>query len=107
MPIVFRSRSSASVTLPNEVGLKMISMMGHRLTIPGTLLAQEVPHARSLLISSLDKESKLNKAPFLQASSKGRLISKERTNIHSQALALVNLLDCAIGDSWDVMWDSQ
>ena len=57
MLITFRCKSYATVTMFGDIGLQMIKMMGHSGTVPGAILAPDLPEALSKLTLSLAAES--------------------------------------------------
>ncbi|HDM8036912.1 TPA: DUF1840 family protein [Vibrio fluvialis clinical-1] len=100
MYITFHSRSSDSVILPDDIGLKVIEMMGINLLVPGSILAQDVPHARARLISFI----KTNRLTY-KVRTHGKTKSGEAIDLKHQVFPLLCLLNCAIEDNWDVMWE--
>ena len=45
MLVTFTTQGSANITLFGDIALAMLKMMGHSATVPGAILAEDVPVA--------------------------------------------------------------
>ncbi|MBR9786478.1 DUF1840 domain-containing protein [Vibrio sp. J1-1] len=106
MLITFRCKSHANITMFGDIGLNMIKMMGHSGTVPGAILAQDLPEALAKLTASLTKAAEEEKKAAQEADDDDEQ-SESVVSIGHRAMPLVELLKSAIDDQCDVMWDSQ
>jgi len=99
MPITFKTDSHAGITMFKNVALGMIKMMGHSTTIPGAILAANVPEALSRLTAAI-------------AAGKATLPVKSddpdgpEVSLSHRAAPLIDLLSAAAAADDNVMWDT-
>ncbi len=91
-----------NITMFGDVALHMIKMMGHSETIPGAILAEDLPLALSQLKAALAKEEV---PPPTDNEDDDEDEKEPVVNINQRALPLVNLLTDAIEAKCDLMWD--
>ncbi len=110
MLITFRCKSYANVTMFGDIGLQMIEMMGHSGTVPGAILAPDLPEALSKLRLSLATETATLQK---DTSASGNVEDDEEEALLEQvvspnlrAVPLIELLKSAIAAQCDVMWDT-
>ena len=110
MLITFRCKSYANVTMFGDIGLQMIKMMGHSGTVPGAILAPDLPEALSKLTSSLTAESKAaqkdTSATWEVEDDEEEAQSEQPVSLNRRAFPLIELLKSAIDAQCDVMWDT-
>jgi Domain of unknown function (DUF1840) len=86
-----------------DVAVTLLKMMGHSGTVPGAILAQDIPPALERLKAALAAAPELRPE---QASSAGDSGDKEPVvSIRQRAFPLVELLEQAIQKRCDVLWD--
>lgn len=56
MLITFTTDAHANITMFEDDALTMLKMMGHSATVPGAILAADVPAALSRLTAAIDAE---------------------------------------------------
>ena len=56
MLVTFTTDAHADITMFGDVALTMLKMMGHSATVPGAILAADVPAALSKLTAAIDAE---------------------------------------------------
>jgi len=95
MLVTFTTDAYADITMFGDVGLAMLKMMGHSATVPGAILAADVPAALSRLTAAIDAE----KASSPVAGGDEAVVSMTH-----RALPLINLLAAAAKAGSDVMW---
>ena len=81
-----------------DVGLSMLEMMGHSATVPGAILAADVPEALSKLSAAVDADKK---QPLVMGQDDTEEAEVSLTN---RALPLIDLLAAAVQEKSDVMW---
>ena len=105
MLVTFKTNAYANITMFGDVAVTLIKMMGHSGTVPGALLAEEVPSALERLKSAVSADPDAALDP-------GRSAAREsdddsaRVSVAHQALPLIELLSAAAAQGEDVMWDS-
>jgi hypothetical protein len=97
MLVTFTTKAYADITMFGDIALAMLKMMGHSATVPGAILAEDVPMALNRLTAAIAKD----KAP----------LTKENTgqdgpgvSMAHRALPLINLLTAAAKANCQVMW---
>jgi hypothetical protein len=95
MLITFHTDAFADITLFGEVGLSFLKMMGHSGTVPGAILAADVPAALAGLRAGAGAV-----APVAETDADDPPVSMSK-----RALPLIQLLEAAIAAKADVMWD--
>ena len=95
MLVTFTTDAYADITMLGDVGLAMLKMMGHSATVPGAILAADVPTALSQLTTALDAEN-----PHPPVTNEDEPV----ISMANRGLPLVNLLTAAIKAGDDVMW---
>lgn len=96
MLVTFTTKAYANITMFGDVADAMLKMMGHSGTVPGALLAEEVPAALSRLTATIDAG---------KVSSSADVKGGEAVSMAHRALPLINLLTAAARDERNVMWD--
>lgn len=97
MLITFTTDAYADITMFGDIGLAMLKMMGHSATVPGAILAADVPAALSQLTAALDAEKAAPPAANKDA-------DEPVVSMASRGLPLVNLLTAAAKAECNVMW---
>jgi len=108
MIVTFRSKAHADIMMFGDIAVNLLKLMGHSGTVPGALLAEEVPTA----LDHLRKAIAAHKAVAHKATVDGESDSAqdddsgERTvNLTHRALPLIELLEASVTAKCDVMWD--
>ncbi|WP_420599494.1 DUF1840 domain-containing protein [Neptuniibacter sp.] len=97
MLITFTTDAYSSITMFGDVGLSMLEMMGHSATVPGAILAADVPEALSKLTAAVDANKK---QPLVM----DKDTEETEVSITNRALPLIDLLAAAVKEKSDVMW---
>lgn len=97
MLVTFTTKAYADITMFGDVGLAMLKMMGHSATVPGAILAADVPVALSRLTSAIDAEKTL---PPMDGKNSDNLVVSQA----HRALPLIDLLAAAVKAESNVMW---
>jgi len=95
MLVTFTTDAYADITMFGDVALAMLKMMGHSATVPGAILAADVPAALSRLTAAIDAE---------KASPPAADQDEPGGSITNRALPLISLLAAAAKTESDVMW---
>jgi hypothetical protein len=97
MLVTFTTDAYADITMFGDVALAMLKMMGHSATVPGAILAADVPAALSRLTASIDAEQA--SPPVEDKDADEPVVS-----MRHRALPLINLLAAAAKAESNVMW---
>ena len=89
-----------NITMFGDVALTMLKMMGHSATVPGAILAADVPMALSRLKAALNAE----KAPPPDEG-EDEEVDEPVVNMANRGLPLINLLTAAAEADCNVMWE--
>jgi hypothetical protein len=98
MLVTFTTDAYADITMFGDVALAMLKMMGHSGTVPGAILAEDVPAALSRLRAAIDAE-KAASPPVDDKDADEPVV----TMAH-RALPLIELLAAAAKAESNVMW---
>lgn len=97
MLVTFTTNAYADITMFGDVALAMLKMMGHSATVPGAILAADVPAALSRLTAAIDAEK--TPPPTEDKDDDEPVVSMKH-----RALPLLNLLAAAARAESNVMW---
>jgi len=98
MLVTFSTNAYSDITLFGDVALSLLKMMGHSATIPGAILAADVPMALSRLTSAINAEKA---AP---PDDKDEDRDESEVSMAHRSLPLINLLTAAAKANSNVMW---
>lgn len=99
MLLTFKTSAYANITMLGEVGRKMLEMMAFGNSVPGAIVAGDVPAALGNLKQALD-----NLPP--QEESAGEVDEDQpAVSVHTRAIPLVELLQAAADDETHVRWE--
>jgi hypothetical protein len=97
MLVTFTTDAHADITMFGDVALAMLKMMGHSATVPGAILAADVPAALSKLTAAIDAEKVT--VPVDDQDEDEPVVS-----MANRALPLIDLLAAAAKADCNVMW---
>jgi len=100
--VTFTCKAYADITMFGDVALGMLRMMGHSETVPGAILAEDVPAALDRL-KRADETAKAA-APHDASESRGDDSDEPPVSLAHRALPLIELLTAAARQKVDVMW---
>ena len=101
MLITFRTKAYADITMFGDVALNLIHLMGHSGSVPGAILAEDVPAALARLRAGAAAN------PDAPAPGPGQDDDTDEppVTLSHRALPLIELLEAAARDGCNVMWD--
>ena len=100
MLITFTTDAYGDITMFGDAGLSMIKMMGHSVSVPGAILAADVPAAMNKLIAAVEAAE----TPPPAKDEDDEEEEEEAVSIANRALPLIELLASAVREKSDVMW---
>jgi hypothetical protein len=98
MLVTFTTDAYGSITMFGDVALAMLKMMGHGTTVPGAILAADVPVALSKLTAAIDVDK-------TSPSVAGNDAEEVEVSMANRALPLMDLLAAAAKAESNVMWE--
>lgn len=101
MLVTFSCPAYANITMFGDVAVRLLKMMGHSGTVPGALVAEDVPAALARLEAAIEAEKQL---PEPQAPETDD--DEPPVSLPHRALPVIELLRAAAKAECDVMWDS-
>ena len=99
MLITFKTKSYANIMMFGDVGLKMLEMMDFGVSVPGAIIAEDVPRALRNLQDRL--ESLVEVVEPAGEANEG----EPAVSLHTRAVPLVELLQSAVADENIVRWE--
>lgn len=103
MLVTFTCKAYADITMFGDVALAMLKMMGHSDTVPGAILAEDVPAALNHLKAAIET-SKAIPAQNEPTNNRGDDTEERPVSLANRALPLIELLTAAAREKRDVMW---
>jgi hypothetical protein len=97
MLVTFTTDAYTDITMFGDVALTMLKMMGHSATVPGAILASDVPEALRRLTAAVEAENAL---PPVEADDE----DETAVSLSNRTLPLIQLLTAAAKAGSDVMW---
>lgn len=97
MLVTFTTDDYADITMFGDVALTMLKMMGHSATVPGAILAADVPEALRQLKAALGETAA---SPPVEEKDG----DESPVSLAHRGLPLINLLTAASKANIDVMW---
>jgi hypothetical protein len=91
---------AGTLTTFGDVAVKLLRMMGQSGSVPGAILARDIPAAVQRLRQALGQ---LGDEEAQNASSK----DEERVSLRNRAFPLIELLERAARTDADVIWDQE
>jgi hypothetical protein len=100
MLVTFESRSYADITMFGDVAVHLLHLMGHSGTVPGAILADDVPDALGRLRDAV-RQAEAAPPAEPREDDDG---DEEKVSLAHRALPLIKLLEAAAAANSDVMW---
>ncbi|MFT5261131.1 MAG: hypothetical protein ACI810_002893 [Gammaproteobacteria bacterium] len=98
MLVKFTTTAYADITMFGDVAIKMLKMMGHSSTVPGAILAIDLPEALRQLTLAVEAENDLQPVELNNE-------DEPEVTLSNRALPLINLLTAAVKAEANVMWE--
>ena len=103
MLVTFQSKASGSITMFGDIAVALLKLAGHSGTVPGALLAAQIPAAlarlEQALPASAEKEGRQTAPPDAKAADTEPPVSSRQ-----RAYPLMQMLSAAAARGCDVMW---
>jgi hypothetical protein len=102
MLVTFTTSAYADITMFGDVALHMLKLMGHSGTVPGALLAEDIPPALLQLETAVEADKQSPQPAQSGEEDDGEV----PVSLSHRALPLIELLKAASREKCNVMWDS-
>jgi hypothetical protein len=99
MLITFKTKSYANIMMFGDVAQKLLKMMDYGVSVPGGIIAQDLPQA----LSNLQRE--LESIVDVVEPAGDAEQDQPAVSLHTRALPLIELLQSAIADQNNVRWE--
>ena len=99
MLITFKTKSYANISMFGDVATKLLKMMDFGVSVPGAIIAEDVPQALDNLKQGLESVIEVVE-PAGDADEDQPAVS-----LHTRAVPLIELLQSAIDDENLVRWE--
>ncbi|MFW2570553.1 DUF1840 domain-containing protein [Legionella sp. 29fVS95] len=99
MLVTFSSDAYENITMFGDVAIQLLKMMGHSATIPGAIVAADIPEALTRLQQGLAKTEKKEQNTADETEDEEPNIS-----LAHRAFPLLNMLKSAQKKQCDVLW---
>ena len=103
MLIKFKSDAYADITMFGDIARRLLKMMGHSGTVPGAILADDVPAALERLRRGIESSPAENTE--IPADMQAEDLADQPVSLGNRALPLIELLTAAKTKHRDVMWE--
>lgn len=101
MLVTFSCSAYADITMFGDVAIRLLRMMGHSGTVPGALLADDLPVALQRLRAGLKQNQQVSGDESAEDDAEGEPV----VSLSHRALPLIELLEAAVKAQCNVMWD--
>lgn len=96
MLITFSCKNYANITMIGDIAKQLLKLMGNSGTVPGAMVAEEIPEALSRLELAIKQASQIVEKDNEEEST---------INLAQRSFPLVNMLKAAIKHHSNVMWE--
>jgi hypothetical protein len=102
MIVTFSTDAFGDMTMFGDVAVSLLKKMGHSGTVPGAIMADDVPAALVKLTTAIEALKEQQADP---SSTSNKDESEPAVSLAKRALPLINLLNAAAEKKTDVMWE--
>ena len=108
MLVLFKTDAYASLTMFGDVAIALLQRMGHSGTVPGALLAEDIPAALTRLRAAVaaDPDIPLNPEPVQPSADPWKDDQTFSVSLSRRALPLIELLCAAEARQQPVFWEN-
>ena len=104
LSVTFQSDAAASFSLFHDVAVELLQMMGHSGTVPGALLAKDVPGALARLNEALASSAAGEANRRRQLQDQEKETGQASVTLMQRAYPLIQMLSAAAARQRDVLW---
>jgi hypothetical protein len=104
--IVKFSTHAGALTMHGDAAVTLLKAMGHSGTVPGAILAADLPAALSSLRKVLEELARVPPPPEPAATDEDEEREREPpVSMRMRALPLIDMIETAIARDSDLMWE--
>lgn len=103
MLVTFKTEAYANITLFGDVAVTLLKLMGHSGTVPGALMAEDIPAALERLKAAVAAHPKTPLEPETGAEDEHE---QPHVSLANRALPLIKLLEAAAAANTHILWES-
>ena len=104
MLITFKTPVHADITMFGDVAKALLHMMGHSGSVPGAILAADVPETLAKLKAAVERNPDAPLNPASDDDDEGR--RSQSVSLYHRAMPLIDLLEAAAREQKNVMWEN-
>jgi hypothetical protein len=105
MIVKFTTRTGA-LTMHGDAAVALLKAMGHSGTVPGAILAADLPAALASLRRALEEQARAAPPPVPAAEDEDDEREREPpVSLRMRALPLIDMVETAIARNSDLMWE--
>jgi hypothetical protein len=105
MIVKFSTRAGA-LTMHGDAAVTLLKAMGHSGTVPGAILAADLPAALARLRKALEEQARLPPPPEPATTDEDDEREREPPiSMRMRALPLIDMIETAIARDSDLMWE--
>lgn len=105
MLVTFHTKPATSITMFGDVALELLKMMGHSGTVPGALVAGDVPNALAKLRVKTNLVSDTVQPNLSERPGDNAVDAPRKVLFQQYAYPLIELLTAAADGECDVTWE--
>ena len=104
MLVTFKTDAYSNITMFGDVAVRLLKMMGHSGTVPGAILADDIPdalqHLKAAIAETGDRPADTPDDETREEHEEGEI----PVSLGQRAFPLIELLEAAAGQQSDVTW---
>ncbi|ARG96989.1 DUF1840 domain-containing protein [Legionella micdadei] len=102
MLVTFSCDAYENITMFGDIAKRLLSLMGHSGTVPGAIVAEEVPEALARLEQAIAQTKQ--KEPQKIKTEEDDNFQDDQVSLAHRAFPLINMLKAASKNKCNVMW---
>ena len=103
MLVTFRTEAYADLLMFGDIAVQLLKLMGHSGTVPGALVAEDVPAALERLRTAIAVHQAT--VPKAAEAVEDDAADESPVDLAQRAFPLIELLEAAAAAKCDVLWD--
>jgi len=105
MLVTFHSPASSSITMFGDVATTLLQFMGHSATLPGAVLATDIPAALAKLKVALAAYGPVGQEPPADYEDDGEAEAARPVGLPLRAVPLIGMLNAAARNNVHITWE--
>lgn len=103
MLVTFSSDAYENITMFGDIAKHLLKIMGHSGTVPGAMVAEEIPEALTRLQKGVEKSKKNEQLSAAEQTEEND--EEPQISLAHRALPLINMLKAASAKKCNIMWE--